>query len=176
MHGAHPHVLVDEAQLARRPRGGPAQRRQEAPGRPSHPSAALWPPIEMVPMSAVANVLKGMMREYIDTHGFRSLVPRRKLPLTNSLINGMLGVYEGARRGALVVARESYYWQAMLCLFVHWSITSFVTSFVTKKIFVMHYELRNELRNEGRKLVMHYEALVTRRAVVLQGQQLVMSL
>lgn len=77
-----------------------------------------WPPIEMVPMSAVANVLKGMMREYIDTHGFRSLVPRRKLPLTNSLINGMLGVYEGARRGALVVARESYYWQAMLCLFV----------------------------------------------------------
>ena len=40
----------------------------------------------------------------------------------------------------------------------------------------MSYELRNELRNEGRKLVMHYEALVTRRAVVLQGQQLVMSL
>ena len=40
----------------------------------------------------------------------------------------------------------------------------------------MHYELRNELRNEGRKLVMHYEALVTRCAVVLQGQQLVMSL
>ena len=79
-----------------------------------------WPPIEMVPMSAVANVLKGMMREYIDKHGFRSLVPRRKLPLTNSFINGMLGVYEGARRGALVVVRESYYWQAMLCLFV-WS-------------------------------------------------------
>ena len=26
----------------------------------------------------------------------------------------------------------------------------------------MSYELRNELRNEGRKLVKHYEALVTR--------------
>ena len=64
----------------------------------------------------------------------------------------------------------------MLKYVSHWSITSFVTSFVTKKIFVMHCELRNELRNEGRKLVMHYEALVTRCAVVLQGQQLVMSL
>jgi hypothetical protein len=46
----------------------------------------------------------------------------------------------------------------------HWSITSFVTSFVTRKAFVMSYELRNELRNEGRKLVMLYEALVTRLA------------
>ena len=78
---------------------------------------ARWPPIEMVSMSAVSSVLKGMLREYIDTHGFRSLVPKRKLPLTNVIINGMVGVYDGARRGALVVARGSYYWISMLCLF-----------------------------------------------------------
>ena len=76
-----------------------------------------WPPIEMVSMSAVSGVLKGMLREYIDTHGFRSLVPKRKLPLTNSIINGMVSVYDGARRGALVVARGAYYWISMLCLF-----------------------------------------------------------
>ena len=76
-----------------------------------------WPPIEMVPMVAVNGVLKGMMREYIDEHGFRSLVPKRKLPLTNALIDGLLEVADGARRGALVVVRDSYYWNAMFALF-----------------------------------------------------------
>ena len=76
-----------------------------------------WPPVEMVPMAAVNAVLKGMMREFIDAHGFRSLVPKRKLPLTNDLICGMLEVADGARRGALVVARESYYWLSMFTLF-----------------------------------------------------------
>jgi hypothetical protein len=42
------------------------------------------------------------------------------------------------------------------------ALRTFVTSFVTSNLFVMSYELRNELRNEGRKLVKHYEALVTR--------------
>ena len=76
-----------------------------------------WPPVEMASMSAVNAVLKGMMREYINAHGFRSLVPKRKLPLTNDLINGMLEVADGTRRGSLVVARESYYWLSMLTLF-----------------------------------------------------------
>ena len=76
-----------------------------------------WPPVEMVPMSAVNAVLKGMMREFIDAHGFRSLIPKRKLPLTNDLIYGMLEVADGARRGGLAVARESYYWLSMFTLF-----------------------------------------------------------
>ena len=59
-----------------------------------------WPPVEMVSMDAVQTVLKGMMKEFIDARGFRSLVPKRKLPLTNDTINGMLGVPEGAARRA----------------------------------------------------------------------------
>ena len=44
-------------------------------------------------------------------------MPKRKLPLTNSIINGMVSMYDGARRGALVVALGTYYWISMLCLF-----------------------------------------------------------
>ena len=72
----------------------------------------------MVSMSAVNALLKGMMRDFIATHGFRSLVPKRKLPLTNALIDGMLETADGASRGALTCVRESYYWQALFCLFL----------------------------------------------------------
>ena len=41
MHGAHPPLLVDEAALARRPGGRPAQRRQEVASRAPHPPRAL---------------------------------------------------------------------------------------------------------------------------------------
>jgi hypothetical protein len=77
-----------------------------------------FPPVEMVSMSAVNALLKGMMRDFIATHGFRSLVPKRKLPLTNVLIDGMLETADGASRGALTCVRESYYWQALFCLFL----------------------------------------------------------
>jgi len=77
-----------------------------------------FPPVEMVSMSAVNALLKGMMRDFIATHGFRSLVPKRKLPLTNVLIDGMLETPDGACRGALTCVRKSYYWQALFCLFL----------------------------------------------------------
>ena len=76
-----------------------------------------WPPVEMVSLSVVATVLKGMLREFVEVHGFRSLVPKRKLPLTNHLADGILSVYEGATRAGLTVARATYHWIAMLCLF-----------------------------------------------------------
>ena len=76
-----------------------------------------WPPVEMVSLSVVATVLKGMLREFVEVHGFRSLVPKRKLPLTNHLADGILSVYEGAMRAGLTVARTTYHWVAMLCLF-----------------------------------------------------------
>ena len=76
-----------------------------------------WPPIEMVPISAVSGLVKGMLREYIDEHGVAGLVPNRKLPLTNEIINAMLAVYDGAQRGDLVVDRSSYYWVAMFAVF-----------------------------------------------------------
>ena len=36
-----------------------------------------WPPIEMAPMSSVTNLVKGMLREYIDQHGVAGLIPKR---------------------------------------------------------------------------------------------------
>jgi hypothetical protein len=76
-----------------------------------------WPPVEMVSLSVVATILKGMLREFVEIHGFRTLVPKRKLPLTNHMADGILCVYEGATRAGLTVARTAYYWVAMLCLF-----------------------------------------------------------
>ena len=76
-----------------------------------------WPPVEMVSLTVVATVLKGMLREFVEVHGFRPLVPKRKLPLTNHMADGMLGVYEGATRAGLTVTRASHHWVAMLCLF-----------------------------------------------------------
>ena len=46
-----------------------------------------------------------------------SWIPKRKLPLTNEIINAMLAVYDGARRGSLVVERGSYYWTALFAAF-----------------------------------------------------------
>ena len=79
--------------------------------------ARRWPPIEMAPMATVQRVVKGLLREYIDEHGFRSLIPKRKLPLTNAMIDAMFACYDGARRGSLVLILGSYYWVAMFALF-----------------------------------------------------------
>jgi hypothetical protein len=77
--------------------------------------------ITMVPMSNASLVLKGMLRRFIREHGVTSLVPDRKLPLTNVLIDGMLGAPEtapGATRGTLPpLSRSAYFWIAMLALF-----------------------------------------------------------
>ena len=80
--------------------------------------SCLWPPVKMVPTSVVANVVKGMMRVFIDRHGFKSLIPRRKLPLTNAMLAAMFGIYEGAKRGALVFVSTAYEWIAMMALFM----------------------------------------------------------
>ena len=68
-------------------------------------------------MSAVSVLVKGMLRDYIDQHGVAGLIPKRKLPLTNDLINAMLSVHDGAARDGLMVDRLSYYWIAMLAVF-----------------------------------------------------------
>ena len=71
----------------------------------------------MAPMSSVTLLVKGMLREYIDKFGVAGLIPKRKLPLTNAIITAMLGVYDGATRGGLVVERDTYYWDAMFAVF-----------------------------------------------------------
>ena len=77
--------------------------------------------IRMVPISCVTLACKGLMREYIEEHGVEGLVPDRKNPLTNELINGMLatpnGTATGSGVGSLVVDWASYYWTALRALF-----------------------------------------------------------
>ncbi len=73
--------------------------------------------ISMVSLDLVLLAVKGMMRIYIAEHGVQSLVPDRKLPLNNALIDGMLSTPDGAERAGLVVCRAAYYWVAMLALF-----------------------------------------------------------
>jgi hypothetical protein len=74
--------------------------------------------ITMVPLSHVTPVLRGMLRAFIREHGVASLIPERKLPLTNSIIAGMLATPEGSQRGTQPpVSRASYYWTAMFACF-----------------------------------------------------------
>ena len=75
------------------------------------------PSITMVPMHVVTLATKGLMREYISKYGVASLVPERKLPLTNEIITGMLETPEGAQRGSLRLNRSEYFWISMLALF-----------------------------------------------------------
>ena len=73
--------------------------------------------IDMVSLSQVQLACKGLCREYIEAHGVASLVPERKLPLTNRLIDGMLACPDGARRGGLCVDWSTYRWKALRAVF-----------------------------------------------------------
>lgn len=51
--------------------------------------------IKMVPFDLVLSVLKGLLREYIATHGPESLIPQRKEPFTVAIIRSLLNTPEG---------------------------------------------------------------------------------
>ena len=46
---------------------------------------------KMAPFTVAIQVVKGLLRRYVELHGTDSLAPARKNPLTNELIMGMLG-------------------------------------------------------------------------------------
>ena len=62
--------------------------------------------ISMAPSDVAWRVLKGMCRSYVLTHGVRDV--RRKKPLDNTKIAGMLATPEGAARAGLVWSWRSY--------------------------------------------------------------------
>ena len=77
--------------------------------------------LTMAPLSSALMVTKGLMRRYIREHGVATLIPDRKLPLTNVLIDAMLAApaaNAGATRGTLPpLAATSYFWIAAIALF-----------------------------------------------------------
>ena len=62
--------------------------------------------ITMAPLTMASRVLKGLCRAYVEQHGVRDV--RRKLPLDNGLINGMLMTPEDAEYGGLRWSWVSY--------------------------------------------------------------------
>ena len=66
--------------------------------------------ITMASTALASRVLTGIMRTYVRTCGIREV--RRKKPLTNPLINGMLATPEGATLFGVVVIHLSYAWVA----------------------------------------------------------------
>ena len=73
--------------------------------------------IRMAPISAASLAVKGLMREYIDEHGLEGLIPDRKNPLSNELIDGMLATPNLTKSGSLQVQWDSYKWTALRALF-----------------------------------------------------------
>ena len=73
--------------------------------------------VRMVEMKSVTLACRGLMREYIDEYGLEGLIPDRKNPLTNELIDGMLSTPDGTKVGHLVVEWDSYYWTSLYALF-----------------------------------------------------------
>ena len=63
----------------------------------------------MVPFDLVLAVPKGLLREYIATHGPESLIPHRKEQLTVVIIRGMLDVPNGS-----VISGAAWDWSSPL--------------------------------------------------------------
>ena len=57
--------------------------------------------IKMVSMQVVNLAVKGMCREYIEMYGVDTLVPERKLPLTDRILASIFRAPEGSKRGGL---------------------------------------------------------------------------
>ena len=71
--------------------------------------------IVMAPLTLAARVLRGLCRAYVVKYGVRDV--KRKKPLDNALINGMLSTPAGASRRGLVWDPTSYCGVAVVACF-----------------------------------------------------------
>ena len=72
--------------------------------------------LRMIPMlssSYINLAVKGLLRRYVREHGVTSLAPKRKLPLTNALIDAVLATPDGTGSGRHQVRWSSYRGRAM---------------------------------------------------------------
>jgi hypothetical protein len=71
----------------------------------------------MAPLEYAVLACKGLMRRYISLHGVRGLLPERKLPLTNDMIDAMFALPSGTKRGRLVLDWSTYFWKSAKACF-----------------------------------------------------------
>ena len=71
----------------------------------------------MVATSAVTLAVKGMCREYVEKYGVDTLVPERKLPFTDRIMNDMFLAPNGSTRGGLTLDWNDYFWVAARACF-----------------------------------------------------------
>jgi len=69
--------------------------------------------IPMLSSSYINLAVKGLLRRYVREHGVTSLAPKRKLPLTNALIDAVLATPDGTGSGRHQVRWSSYRGRAM---------------------------------------------------------------
>ena len=62
-----------------------------------------------VPLTAAVRACEGLLRRYIEDHGPESLIPHRKEPLTQSIIDGLLSL---GKRSEVRIGRRVLDWQA----------------------------------------------------------------
>ena len=71
----------------------------------------------MAPFTVAMQVVNGMMQKFVDDHGADSLIPSRKNPLTNAMIDGMLSTIDGTVGSGLKVRWSLYFWVAVFATF-----------------------------------------------------------
>ena len=69
--------------------------------------------IYLVSLEVVSLACKGLCREYIDEHDVHTLVPKRKLSFTDTIMADLFRCPDGATRGTLTVDWASYHWIAV---------------------------------------------------------------
>ena len=89
---------------------------------------------QMAPLSLVMKVMAGMMHRYVLINGTDSLTPARKNPLTNEMIDAMIGLEEGASAEgfSFVVRWHDAFWQGVLATIVVLAETGMRKSDVSK--------------------------------------------
>jgi len=97
--------------------------------------------ITMASMSFVTMAAKAMMRDYIEEHCIKYLMPQRKLPLSNAMIDGMLATLDGAQEGELRVRWGSYHWIAVRAAFATMAETGMRKDEVAKKSHSVPFRL-----------------------------------
>lgn len=71
--------------------------------------------INTVPLTAAVNACDGLLRDYAELHGPEALIPRRREPLTNEIIQGLLSM-EG-KVGRRTIEWNGEFWGSLKAMF-----------------------------------------------------------
>ena len=91
---------------------------------------------QMAPLTIAMKVMAGMLHKYVLDNGTDSLIPARKNPLTNKMIDQMVALPDGAAAEgfSMRMRRSEYFWQAVIATIVVLSETGMRKSDVSKPL------------------------------------------